>query len=243
MFELIKVILEILSKALRPSEIARLVKEKKLRSLGTDLFHVYLNLNEILICGEEIVNSISKGNDSYALTAGNWIRLNLFTQSINLARFRRAVQLLSKELQLIDANAHRWLRWLIEGKICAVKTLLGILGNGEIPLLGPTEKEITDISIEFNTLSLEEMREEIRIMTKARQLSDQLDDASVSTTISWDESVFKSVRTYLQERDPRKQLEYIREVAEQLKGSLEKYFSISDIILEVGDKRFDEDFL
>ena len=238
MFELIKVLLELIGKAISPSEISKHVKENKLNELGTQLFLLYIHLNEILVCGEEIVDSLEvyvermekhlkHGNDEYALTGGKWIEFQLVEQSLNIAKFAKAIKKLNRELQIVDGDAYRKLHPLLDSKISAIESLLITTSHGNLPVFGPTEQQ-------FLTLSADETGSEF---DKLKQIANAYSHGSIQTEIVWDESVYKNIKKYLKERQPREQLKQIQDVAEQLRESLLKYFSITDILVKVGDER------
>ena len=244
MLEIVKVVLETLSKILSPSEISKLMKEKKLNDLGTKLFLIYFYLNEVLVNGEDIVSSlevyvermqrhITYGDDSYALTGGRWISFKLLQQRLSLAKLGRAIQSLSEELQLINADVYRQIYPLLKGKVNVLDSLLKILGNGALPLNALTEQELISFIEEESRIGRS------KSFSSRKALASRLEESSIPSIVPWDENVFYQIKEYLDKSKPREQLKDIQDVAEQLKKTLESYFSISDILLKVGDKKLD----
>ena len=93
MIELFKLIVEAVTKAI--PNISTMRRDKELREIGSDLFLLYVRLNETLICAEEIVNSmemyvqrmtkhLQQGDDEYALTGGEWIAYKVEQQRLGV---------------------------------------------------------------------------------------------------------------------------------------------------------------
>lgn len=238
MFEIIKVILETLGKLLNPSELSKLAKDKKRREIGAQLFLVYVYLNEVIVCGESIISSLEvyiermQLGHAHALTGGSWVSFKLNEQRLNIARLVTSIRRLSRELQIVDGEAYRQLMPLVEGKCNAIDGLLRILGDERLPLCGPTGRDVVAFAAEsVHTRDRSELRHIID------DFMSQLEKQSVRTNVPWNENIFADIKTYVAQRKPREQLSYMREVAEQLRKSLEKHFSLSDILLEVGDRK------
>lgn len=242
MFEIVKIILEIVAKALNFSDVSEFRKQKKLNELGKELFLLYTHLNEIIVCGESIINilemyitrmeqHIEHGNDEYALTAGKWLEKNLDQQRINLVRFGRSVERLSRQLQVLDGESSRKLRPLLMQKASLLGTLIYTLSVKRLPTAGPTEIEI------FELINKEKSRDEP--LNSLILTSDNYKVSSVSLEMSWDRETYKAIKEYMRVYKPRKQLDEIRKVAEHMRTTLEQVFSIKDVLLKIGDKRLD----
>jgi hypothetical protein len=243
MLEIVKVILEVVGKALNPSEITKMRKEKKLRELGADLFLLYTHLNEILITGEEIIRSLegyvsrmerhlTQGDDAYALTAGSWVKNKIVEQSFSLRKFGRTAERFANEMQILDADAYRKLQPLISDKMNVLWGLISVMDGGYLPMLGPTEADLLMLA--------EQKKEDPHGSTfgKLSRIGHDLRVSSISSKVDWDENIYKQIKEYLLTREPRKQLEEIRIVLQQIRASLEGNFSLQDVLLEVGDRRF-----
>jgi len=247
MLEIVKVILEVLGKALNPSEISKMQKEKKLRKLGTELFLLYTHLNEILLTGEEIIHSLevyvsrmerhlTQGNDAYALTAGSWIDDKVVKQCISLGKFGRSVQRFTKELQVLDADSYRKLQPLLSGKMNALDSLLKVMGRGYLPVLGPSESDLRMLSEQSEDTYNFTHFEKLQVIARETQ------QGAISYSVDWDENIYKQIKKYLSTREPHERLEEIRNVLQQIKTVLESNFSLQDILLEIGDRRFAEGY-
>src|SRR5262249_11545573 len=113
MFEIIKVIIELLKNGIDGlGKSTELRDKKRRRDLGAELAVLYLELCRVIATARDIVESLevyvhrmgqhlAHGNDAYALTAGSWIRPRLVTQRVNLARLGRSAQRLEKMLDLL----------------------------------------------------------------------------------------------------------------------------------------------
>jgi hypothetical protein len=55
----------------------------------------------------------------------------------------------------------------------------------------------------------------------------------------WNQEIYEQVKLYLEVRNPRAQLKDIKAALESIHAALERTFSIKDILLRVGDERFD----
>jgi hypothetical protein len=242
MFEILKILIDTVGKALSPQAIAGYRKKKKLADLGKELFLLYSHLNEVIVTGYDIVSALetyvqrmgrhlSHSDDAYALTAGSWIRFRLVLQRVNLARLGGTLQRLSRELSILDGESYRRLRPLLDGKRNALDTLLTILGGGQLPLVMADEESILQridsqkADDHFGMDIREEIGRELRRIV-------------IPTTVQWDGVVYEQVRRYLTDRNPRGQLKQLEEAAKQLHTTLKSSFDISDILLKVSDERY-----
>ena len=247
MFEVVKLIVETLSKVLDPKSIPTLLRDRRKRELGAELFVLYVALNEVVTNGESIVSSLQtyckrmeahmEGNsDPYALTGGSWIEHKLVRQRTNLAKFGRSVQRLYRELQIIDAESYRNMKPLIEGKSNALDSLMCNLSEAKLPANGPTDASLRQLLLQDDERDFKAWDRQGGLA-----LREEFDRGSLSAREPWNEQAYEIVERYLSTRKPRSQLEAISEVASNLKISLEKHFCVSDILLDVRDKRFDID--
>ncbi|MCL2710240.1 MAG: hypothetical protein FWE95_05110 [Planctomycetaceae bacterium] len=255
MLEIVKIIVDLLKDGI---DFSKLSKEKKKTKIGVNLFSVYTNLNQILITGYGIVKSLenyvermerhlTKHDDKYALDVGrNCIEYKLIEQRVNIARFGIAVQDILPELDILSGNFVRKIVPLITGKFNALGYLLGILGEKKMPIFSFTMTEFMDM-VESNEkqtqkYSAENIRDnsfridQVRIDQECQyNFYQKLDKSTViSLEKQWSEDVYLQIKEYLSVRNPRKVLEEIENVLETLRESIEKNFSVSDIIVEVG---------
>jgi hypothetical protein len=112
-----------------------------------------------------------------------------------------------------------------------------VISDGKITLSGPTEHELKE---HLEKLDLERVKSArwIAGLEFSQLIGRELAKDVVLVSGTWDNDVYSRIKTYLEKRKPRDQLKSLYVVATQLRESLEKYFSVTDILLEVGDKRF-----
>jgi hypothetical protein len=233
MFAIIERIFDIISDELKPASIERRIKEHKTKELGTELFLLYISANKIIAGGHDIIGSleiytrmtrhISHGGDEYALTFNTFVGKAIIHQKDNIIKFAESAARLSFELDLVSAEAQRELRRLLSGKFNALNNLLEILTEGDFPV-GSDEFLIPEAD-DFNDRVLK------RLSIEARKVP------MISYTKPWDENVFPKIESYIASHEPHDRLKRIEVAAETLKASLEKYFSVKDILLSIGDRR------
>jgi hypothetical protein len=240
MLELLKVCAEALQKAI-PS-ILKARRAEKAADLGAELFLVYTHLNEALICGADIVSSLEiyvqrmaepakPGRQKYALTGGHWIAYKVEAQQHNLAKVGRDMLRWRRQLQVIDPTAFESLVPLIEGKFNALDALLRLMTHGETLPVVPAGGL---------ALLMAGPPEPVGQRSGPNQLVKQIAESAIPTNVSWDETILRQVKTHLSEDNPNEQLDQLRRSLGQLRESLLKVFSLEDIVLKVGDRRFEE---
>jgi hypothetical protein len=250
MFELIKVLVEYLGKLINPAELSKLKKSKDIRELGCQLLILYVRLNEIIVTGEEIIRNLeryvermeadlARGETSEWLPkwGSNFVLPNLLKQHSNIDKLNQLLTNFHRELVIIDADAYLKLQYLLVAKRSVIDQLLEIMAAGSMPLGGPTEEKIKE-HLEDSSLvrSFRPTRNERSEF--ADRIGWELKREAISISEPWTNAVYRQIKEDLNSRKPREQLKHIYAVATQLRGSLEAHFSITDILLDVGDKRF-----
>jgi hypothetical protein len=238
--EFIQAILSVVAKAV-PAAIGQR-RDSRLSEIGAELFLFYIQVNEALVCAEDIVSSLevyvqrmsehlATGTDSYALTAGGWITPKIARQCVNLAKIGETMQRWGRPLQIIDGESFAEIAVLLSGKRNALNTLLATMQARELPL-SATAEELHALARAAQRAGRDE--EHARL--------DQLDEAirkdSVSLHSRWDPDVYRVVESYLRDRNPRQQVAQIRSVLEDIRSALEQNFSLTDVLMRVGDERF-----
>lgn len=242
MVELIRTLVEALTQGLPGLRGIR--QEKRRRKLGAELFILYVRLNEAMLTADRIVQSleiytqrmgrhIEHGNDRYALTAGNWIVGDVQKQIVNLTRISGLMSERGAALQIINPDAYNSLHPLLSGKFNGLRVLLEIMRSGALPL-APTQEDIARVT---DSLGLARHERQRHMMVLMGELSPQWRETALTTSSEWGPSTHDCVVQYLQERKPREQLTEIRNALEMLRAALEEHFTITDVLLEVGDSR------
>jgi hypothetical protein len=246
MLEMLRILADAVSKALPALTKAR--RENKLRKLGAELFLLYVQINEALICAGRIVSSLEvyiermsehrqSGRDGVALNAGEWISFEIEKQTLNLARIGQTMQHLRTPLQIVDATSYAQLEPLIEGKRNALDLLLRVMRRGRLPIGVPSRSDALEL-IEAYRRSRLPWREGYNELVDV--LESKLAERSVSSDSPWGENTYQIVSTYLETRKPRDEIAMIRAALDRLRECLEQNFSIQDVLLEVGDEYFDD---
>jgi hypothetical protein len=65
-----------------------------------------------------------------------------------------------------------------------------------------------------------------------------LERGAVSTLRRWDEPVYREVVRYLEDERPEERVREIRALLEEIRQVLDSTFSLQDVLLKVGDRRF-----
>ena len=177
------------------------------------------------------------GYNKYVLKWGT----NVMTEAIaiqhaNIHKLFYSLRSFKYQLGIIDADAFLKLRYLIDVKKSSLQHLLDSLRYGNLPLYGPSEQEIKGHLDQLNISQIKDQDSSIRSIF-AHDTGRAYRENDISIYGKWDKDVYDVVKKYLEERNPREQLKYIYRVATQLRDALEKHFTISDILLEVGDNR------
>jgi hypothetical protein len=241
MFETIGAIVQVLDKLLPTLDFGKWKREQRLKELGTELFRIYVHLNEILVNGRDIQRSIrtyigrmeqhlSTENDEYALTGGQWIAHRIREQQHSIAQLGRALQRVGTQFQVVDGSTYARLMPLISGKLNVLDSLLAVLSAERVPLFAVAEEELLQLRSLPN-------RPDINTL---KALRDRMLSESVSTSEPWDENVYLKLRSYLDSGAADERLDAIEQLLEKLKAALEQHFSLADVLLGIGDERFGE---
>jgi hypothetical protein len=230
MFEMVKAILEIIKDV---TDFSKFSTSNKKTKIGVRLFSVYTNLNQILITGYDIVEKLesyvkecqyrSKMNkELYQL----YIKDLLKEQSINMGRFVFSARDMILELNIINGKFVMDIKPLISGKISALRDLLNIFEAGSLPIDGPTSLQLKELVEKWNKLSISD------------EFWDWEEDyISIRKEIIKKENIknnYKQIKKYLDNSDLRKSLDEIKSALLLFRDTLEKNFTLSDILVEVG---------
>jgi len=183
----------------------------------------------------------------------------MWQQQINISKFVNITERLGKHLQVIDGDAYRRIYPLIQSKANTLWAIKFIMENERFPLFSPDEKELKELINISSTILDDDERADSSLFgdihTKNVDIKSRLNNeslhfpiASVDTqeknsfsrySITWSKETQASIKKYLRSKKPKKELENIKIIADQIRNALEKHFSISDILLGIGDKEFD----
>lgn len=256
MYEIIKIIIESITKNFSLEWFLKVQKDKRTNEIGTELFLMYSALNNIIVVGHSIIGELKSGLywlDDKAKSGEadrsfyTHINFNLLQQKINIIQLIASIKRMGLELQVVAPEAFVSLAPLIFGKLSAISILLNFLKyNENPPLLSVTSDKLYKM-VEFAILKGKEI--EIKshrdlypivyeIECKHRELfydlfiDEGIDDLSNIPVRQRD-----IIRSYLEIHKPDQTLKEIEEIAKLIRLGIEKHFSLQDILLNVGDRR------
>jgi hypothetical protein len=242
MLDFLKAILEIVAKVVPTSLAAR--NKRKLNDLGVELFILYAQVAEAMIYAEDIIRSVEiyieciehklkTGGDRFPidLEQQSDIDFKLQAQRANLAKIGDTIDRWILYLNIIDSESLARLMPLLLEKCSVLNSLLWIMGQGRIPVIGPSGSDIDRVA----AASFQAGLESSRILEGIRT---QVDSVAIPIQTPWDENKYRSTVQTLRNYNSRQAVEEIRAVLAQLRSSLENNFSLADVLPRVGDRRF-----
>lgn len=240
MLELLKVLIETMTKAL--PAVGAAARSKRLGDMGAELFMLYAQLNEAMLCAEDIVQSLrvyanrmarhlEHGDDSSALAAGDWIRDMVQQQRFTLDRVGSTMSRLSIQLNILAPGSIARLAPLLRAKANALDILLAVMARGGFPMAEPSPRQIAVLQ---DPTAVDDYEEFMRLDA----VRSVLENGAVSTERRWDEHVYVMVVHYLENERPEERVREIRSLLEEIRQVLDSTFSLQDVLLRVGDRRF-----
>lgn len=239
MIEFLKLLVDIASKAI--SGLGTRHDKKRMSDIGAELFMFYIQVNEALVAGYAIVKSlefyvesmdscIAGGGDPDAFKGRPEISHRLQVQRDNLARIGETMQRWGRPLQILDGEACAQIAPLLHGKMNALDALLRLLGEGNLPITMTLEQLLA--------LGHSEESSGSQMYRRLMEFEENATNGAVSLGVPWGGEIHKRVKLYLETRNPRRQLDEIRHNLERIREALDRNFTITDILLRVGDERF-----
>jgi hypothetical protein len=240
--ELLKVLIETVTRALPAAGSA--ARQRRLNEMGAELFMLYAQLNEAMLCAEDIVSNLrayvsrmaqhlEHGNDPYALTAGTWIRDVVQQQRFTLGRIGSMMKRLSTQLNILAPGSIARLAPLLRGKANALDSLLTVMSRGGFPMAEPSAEQLARLQRHGHDGAAFDELDAVRSV---------LEQGAVSTLQRWDEPIYREVVRYLERERPEERVREIRALLEEIRQVLDSTFSLQDVLLEVGDRRFRKEY-
>jgi hypothetical protein len=151
--------------------------------------------------------------------------------SMKMAMLHNAIE----ELQRVNSQAAFRAALTKKEVLWYIKKIASEISSSKdgLVVLGPTDVEIQNL---VHT-QLQDRDEEYN------KICNSLERWTLSSRAAWNESVFLKVKQFIEERNPRGQLEGIRQAAEHLRSSLEKCFDLRKILWIVGNPKFRESYI
>ncbi|MFJ9390707.1 hypothetical protein ACIRON_17920 [Nocardioides sp. NPDC101246] len=228
MIEFVKLLVDVVLKAV-PGIVGRNERDKAAK-LGADLFLLYVQINDVLVRAEKIVTQMER-YASEPNAAPNWARAALLElvpeQIADLRVITARLQVLRWDLHVIEGPSVLALDLLLTIKSAALDMLSYALDHDHLPL-GTTSIEVDDEGVRWpdNQLSYR----------SHQMVLDNL-SAELGRDNPTREDEVRRIRSYLEHRRPREEMEAIRESLEKLRDAIAANFSIQDILIRAGDPR------
>jgi hypothetical protein len=251
MFEIIKLFIEQVFRALDIKSLLESHKRAKLAKIGADLFALYSTLNSIYTCGNRILEEIDDIVPRSAETGGGTryryagrLRSLLEEQSNNIVDFSQAFTRLARVIDVLHPDIAYRMSLFITPKKNIVGFLLANMSgvNAEkgsflfgaategnlISLLEktPEHRSADNLSLFYDDMRLGQAIESAQDVRETIALVDHLSDQSLII-----------LAEYMKTRKPREQLETLRPILADLHATIAKSFEVKDILLKVGDER------
>lgn len=241
MIEFLQPLLDAVTKAV-PAMSAKREREESAR-LGTELFLVYVQLNEALVLAEEIILALETytermsehlrtGGDKYALTAGSWVSDKVEQQLRNLVGVRDRLARWRFEFQVLDGTATNELRFQLDIKHSALRALAAAIDSGRVPL-----RQAGVLIDDGGSITVPPGGRPSDLGPVCTRLHGELMADSLAMDAPWGPEALARVQDYLAGGLPRQRLDAIRASMEQIRAALEANFTLSDVLLRVGDRR------
>lgn len=252
MLELLKILAEMLTKSISPEAIAKARRTKKLSDMGTDVFLMYSDLNNVLVYGRRILDELESGipwmrrkvqEGEPSRIYWHSIAFELKQQLSLLKHFTSAFARLSLELQVLEPEVAMGLAPIIAGKINVLTLLANAISRPNAPtrLVSLDERKMRALMAMASSNDLQQ-RDALYDAFRSFRFGGPLLDGLIVyegipdvTQIS--ASQFPLVEAYLKSGKAKEALDELERLAHLLRVSIEKNFSIQDILLNVGDGR------
>lgn len=137
---------------------------------------------------------------------------------------------------MVDPTSYARLASLITGKQTALGALTGSLRAHQLPV------DATADDIAAAAGAIDPSRVGPGAFVVAEGAVRGVGASTVDHGGGWDADAQATVREYLEQRQPRQQLEQIRAAAEALRGPLMENFDAKDLLLAVGDPKFHPEY-
>lgn len=237
---------EIVKDMLNPVEIANLYRKKRLNNLGGELFRFYINLNELLTCGSDILNILEQYSTSSRLSGlggpfgpstetlisnsnitRGFLAPKIQEQAVNIRRVIKQLEKFSEELDILDAQLKKRIEVLVDGKVGFLSQLSRILTKGNLILI-PDGEYYHNMQKVFNNPPTYMFTELLQFNHKRLEIFNDL---------PWTYETNQAIKTYIETQQARKQLENGKEAIQQLHSILKDTFSIQDILIDTYGKK------
>jgi hypothetical protein len=229
MFELLKIMSDLVGKLVNPQLILKRKKKKRIAAIGRELFLCLHQLNEIIFTGYEILNDMEG-----CLRCPNWpescymLPFSLNVQMVNILRFGKTLEKLSQELNLIDSVAYQRLQVFYASKGAIIGHLSYMLRRGEFPLV-VDERPLLELLSSSSKKEIGWLPEDTLC-----KFIDEWQNSTISAS-KLNKKAQGRIRAYLKEKQPQKQLKEMEDLSNKLHSTLKSHFDISEILMTLAD--------
>lgn len=237
MLEFLQPLVDLVTKAI--PAIAKQNERDKAAKLGAELFLLYVQCNEALVLGAQIVHML-EGYLEEVARGSRWadgsreaVSRRMREQLHNLTGIANRLEEFQFGLHVLDGPAYLELKFLTDMKGNALHALCAALDEERLPLR--TAGVLIDND---GVLQLPDDGPRHRALAEVQhRLADELTANSVPLDLPWGPDVAATISRYLAVRKPHEQLERIRTALERIREALVANFSLNDILLRAGDPR------
>lgn len=240
MLELFKILGELLIKVIATESIINAKKSKKLRKLGVDLFLMYSTLNSAIVLGRRILerldwgvwwmkSSIREGEPRAVCCMSDVAPM--FNRQLSLLRgFVTAFRHLDLETEVLSSEVAWRLVPIATEKMNALNLLSLAIERGKTRLVSLDEVKMRWL--------MEYAADPLRKSSLEFEMFDGLIiERGIADVSAIEVSQHPIVEAYLQSGKAKNDLDELERLAHLLRASIEKNFSVQDILLDVGDRR------
>lgn len=230
MLEIIKALIEIAKSLVGASDKLR---NERFRAVGAKLLVLYFRVNETIDGTQAMLRGMEQyrkdtewrrdhGKETIYTSITHHFAIHhiLEEQSLNIGRLGAALQQLSVELRLVDADLLRRLTGLLKGKANAISMLRVMLRAERIPLKSIGSEEL-DAAIIKNL--------EMGGFFDYRELISGK-PGEVITERFGSEELYRQISAYLDSGLPQKRIAEFAALANEMREQIGKHWSLSDIL-------------
>ncbi|MGY5801842.1 hypothetical protein ACXHMN_10945 [Rhizobium sp. LEGMi12c] len=234
MIDVAKMLIEKLIGAIDPKAILAAKKEHDFNVIGRDLFHLYMSLNEIYVCGCTLTQSIKRDIEwcERKVAGGEADRL-LFTdipeqmqnQLERLITFLNAYGRLNNHVAVLSPEVSKEIAKFVYPKLGIIDKLRRVLAGdvSEHALVDFTEERLVTFEPDMRGIST---------IIAAPEIPDLSSIPAAKGVI---------LKAWLEQGQPEQRLDTIRHHLEKLHALLIENFTTRELLLNVGDERLKDD--
>jgi hypothetical protein len=230
MIDVAKTLIEKLIGCIDPRSILEAKKHNDFNIIGRDIFHLYMSLNEIYVCGCALTESIKRdiewcerkvagGEPDRVLHTG--IPKQLQNQNERLVTFLTAYARLNSHVAVLSPEISREIEKFVYPKLGIIDTLRRVLAD-----------EVSErVLVEFTEERLQAFEPHLRRISTTEHAPE------IPNLNSIPASKGAVLKTWLEQVQPEKRLDTIRNHLEKLHALLIENFTTRELLLNVGDER------